>query len=80
MEMYRITESTTLCRTSYGEIDSESLTKRCFKLTDYDKFRGVVVKDRLLVGVIIEEYFFRNDTICLPYKGACVYYASDNNG
>lgn len=80
MEMYRITESSKLSRTSYGEIDSESLTNRCFKLPDYKKFRGVVVKDELIVGVIIEEYFFKTDTVCLPYKGVCVYYASDNNG
>ena len=63
--MYRITESTKLSRTSYGEIDSEKIAKNCFKLKDYKKFRGYVVKDGLLVGVLMEEYFFKNEVVCL---------------
>ncbi len=79
-EMYRITESTKLSRTSYGEIDSEKIAKNCFKLKDYKKFRGYIVKDGLLVGVLMEEYFFKNEAVCLPYHSVCVYYASDNEG
>ena len=82
MACYRITESRTLARTSYGELERERVDKASYALEEYDDFRGLVVKDGLVVGVLLHAWSSeKNEGVpCLPYKRVCTYYASDNDG
>ena len=82
MACYRITESRTLARSSYGELDKECVDKASFALEEYDEFRGLVVKDGIVVGVLIKAWGSeKNEAVpCLPYGRVCTYYASDNDG
>ena len=81
MACYRITDSRKYERTAYGEVEKEQLFEDSWALEDYDAFRGLVVKDGLVVGVLIESWWFDHTPVpCLPYGRVCTYYASDNNG
>lgn len=79
MDCYRITNSITLSSTSYGELDKQQIRGRTRSLEEDKDCTGLVVKDGLLVGVLIRP-FWGEDRVCLPYKGVCTYYASDNDG
>lgn len=79
MECYRITNSITLSRTSYGELDEQRIRERTHSLAEDKDCIGLVVKDDLLVGGLIRP-FWGEDQVCLPYKRVCTYYASDNDG
>ena len=80
MEYYRITQSASLASTAYGEVTSEQKRSRTWKLDAYPEWTGLVVKEGMIVGVLIREYFSQRDTVCLPYQSVCTYYASDNEG
>ncbi len=79
MNFYRITESRQLARTSYGQVDKETVTKRCYKLTEYENVEGLVVRDGILVGVRMTDWWNSGQAV-LPYGCVLTYYASDNEG
>ncbi len=79
MDFYRITESRQLARTSYGQVDKETVTKRCYKLTEYENVKGLVVRDGILVGVRMNGWW-NGEKVVLPYQCVLTYYASDNEG
>lgn len=79
MEFYRITKSIRISSTSYGKLDEESIAERCYKLNEYEKVKGLIARDGILVGVRMEGYWASNAAV-LPYKCVCTYYASDNEG
>ena len=82
MAHYRITESRTLASIAYGEVERERVYKASYALDDFDRFRGLVVKDGIVVGVLIKAWSSeKNESVpCLPYGRVCTYYASDNEG
>lgn len=80
MECYRITESVSFTETACGEITSEELREKTYKLEEYSKCVGLIVKGDMLVGVLIKGWPFDREIKCLPYEGVCTYYASDNEG
>ena len=79
MKYYRISTSSTFSRTSYGEVDSQKVFENTKSLDEDKHCIGLVVKDGLLVGVLIKEWW-GSECVCLPYHRICVYYASDNEG
>ena len=79
MEFFRITESSCVARTSYGQIDKETMTEYCYKLNEYKKVIGLIESDGILVGVRIQGWW-KSDAAVMPYHCVCTYYASDNNG
>lgn len=81
MEYFRITEQRLYARTAYGQIEKEDLYQNSYALEEYHKCKGIVVKDKKIVGVLIESWWEEHQpVVCLPYKKVCVYYASDNEG
>lgn len=79
MDFYRITESRQLARTSYGQVDKETVTKRCYKLAEYENVKGLIVRGGILVGVRMTGWW-NSEQVVLPYQGVLTYYASDNEG
>lgn len=81
MKCFRITETSLYARTAYGQTEKEVLCQNSYALEEYSKFKGVVIKDKIIVGVLIEAWGPEHRTaVCLPDKKICVSYASDNEG
>ena len=82
MEHFRITLSVETAQTAYGEVTNEQLCRRgTCPLADYSRFRGLIVRDGLIVGALIRQWGPEDvDTPCPPYGHVCVYYASDDEG
>lgn len=85
MEFYRVTESSRIADISYGEIDKETIEKHCYNLSEYKAVTGLIELDGVLVGVRIHGWWdgvmqHEEDSVVMPYKCVCTYYASDNNG
>ena len=81
MDCYRITKSATLARTAYGEItDERTADLGACALDRFDRCKGLIVRDGLLVGVLIKPWWPEGPVPCLPYQRVCTYYASDNEG
>ncbi|MCR5782902.1 MAG: leucine-rich repeat domain-containing protein [Clostridia bacterium] len=78
MKCYRITESVDYAAMSYGEIDSEDLRKHSYNLEDYKGFRGIVVRDRQVVGVLIANAKGK-PLACLAGQKVSLYYAMDTD-
>jgi hypothetical protein len=79
MEFFRITTSSRLAKTSYGEIAKESIDSSTCRLQDFDKFSGLVVDNGIIVGVLIKAWA-EGDMPVQPYHCVCTYIGIDNNG
>ncbi len=80
MEFFRITESVSLAKSSYGNVNSERINDYSFKLDEYSDCKGLVVKAGVIVGVMMYSWFDSKPVCCFPYKGVCTYYACDEDG
>ena len=81
MDCYRITESAILARTAYGEITKQTEGgARLYRLEEFERFRGLVVRDGTVVGVILQPWGPVEEVPCMPYERVCTYYASDDEG
>lgn len=76
MNRYRVTEYSSYCNTEYKE---RTLTRWYSRLDKDSDVRGVIVRDGLVVGVLLNNDCGR-DCPCLPGECVCTYYASDNDG
>ncbi|HAE52093.1 MAG TPA: hypothetical protein DCG30_02415 [Ruminococcus sp.] len=79
MDFYRITMVTTIKKYSYGELDSKNERKKTVKLKECDDFRGLVVKDGIIVGVIFKS-MIGEDKVCLPGQKMMTYWSSGGDG
>ncbi len=78
-ELFAMGGNACYSRSSYGEVDRESVMKRTERVCeDYD-VRAIIVKDGIMVGVMVRDCY--GDIVPLfPYKSVCTYYSCDNNG
>ncbi len=79
MDCYRITIETTISEYSYGELDSKDVMEETVKFEECDDFRGLVVKDGIIVGIILKS-LFGEDKVCLPGQKMTTYWSSDDDG
>jgi len=79
MKCFAVVENTEVSRSSYGEVDGSRVYSRAKRLTDLYKFRGLIVEDGIIEGIIVQGAW-GSDIPIGPYSTACTYYASDNNG
>ena len=79
MDFYRISVVTTIEKYSYGDLDSKNVREKTVKLEECDDFRGLVVKDEIIVGVILKT-ILGEDRVCLPGHKTTTYWTSDDDG
>lgn len=79
MDCYRITIETTISEYSYGKLDSKDVMEETVKFEECDDFRGLVVKDGIIVGIILKS-LFGEDKVCLPGQKMTTYWSSDDGG
>ena len=79
MDCYRITIETTISEYSYGKLDSKDVMEETVKFEECDDFRGLVVKDGIIVGIILKS-LFGEDKVCLPGQKMTTYWSSDDDG
>lgn len=78
MEHYYVTKSARLYSTAYGDITKDELREKAVKLCDYDGVIQLLLKGEILVGAKIKGCW--RESILLPEKRVCTYYACDNEG
>ena len=78
MDCYRITIETTISEYSYGKLDSKDVMEETVKFEECDDFRGLVVKDGIIVGIILKS-LFGEDKVCLPGQKMTTYWSSDDD-
>ena len=80
LDRYAVQETSQYSRSSYGEIDKSELSSGCLKpLKDYKYFRGVIVKDNVVIGAIVSDYH-EHLKYLYPGRPACFYSDVDNDG
>ncbi len=79
MDLYRITEDSTLAKTAYGEVTGSKGFEHSRRLQDYRGLVDLIIKDGIIVGVRIKVWP-EGTAPLLPGKSVCTYYASDNEG
>ena len=80
LDRYAVRESSRYSRSSYGEIDKSKSSSGCLKpLKDYKGFRGVIVKDNVVIGAIVSDYHERLKYL-YPGRPVCLYSDVDNDG
>ena len=78
MKLFALVENTEVSRSSYGEVDSSRAYRWARRLEKTSEFRGLVVEDGIIEGVLIETIW--RVTPMGPYDTVCTYYASDDEG
>lgn len=77
---YAVQESSQYSRSSYGEIDKSEFSCGCLKpLKSYKHFRGVIVKDSVVIGIVVSDYH-ENLKYLYPGRPVCLYLDVDNDG
>lgn len=79
MDFYLISVVTTIKEYSYGTLDSKKVTKKTVQLEECDDFRGLVIKDGIIVGVLLNS-IHGEARACLPGQEITTYWASDDDG
>lgn len=80
LDRYAVWESSEYSCSSYGEIDKSELSSSCLiPLKDYKRFRGVIVKDNMVIGAIVSDYRERLQYL-YPSRPACLYLDVDTDG
>ena len=69
-----VQESHSHAYTKYSAPDTETV-----KFEECDDFRGLVVKDGIIVGIILKS-LFGEDKVCLPGQKMTTYWSSDGDG
>ena len=78
MKLFALLENVSFSSSSYGSVDSERLYSRAKPVTDLHEFRGVIVNEGLMEGILI--HTFGSDRPLMLFRTATTYYASDDNG
>lgn len=80
LDHYAVQESSEYSRSSYGEIDKSELSSGSLKpLKDYERFRGIIVKDSVIIGAIVSDYHDKLNYL-YPGRPACLYLDVDSDG
>lgn len=80
IDHYVVREDSEYSRSSYGEVDRSHFSSgRFVPLKDYKRFRGVIVKDGIVVGAIVSDYY-RNWKYLYPGRPQCLYWDVDTDG
>lgn len=80
MEWYAVRESSEYSRGAYGEIEKSQITSgRYIPLKDYKRLSGVIVKDGVIIGAEIINYYHKT-TQLYPGSSACIYWSVDSDG
>jgi len=80
IDHYVVKEYSEYSRSSYGEIDKTKLTSGSFiPLKDYKRFHGVIVKDDVVVGALVSDYY-GNEVPLHPGRPRCIYWSIDSDG
>ena len=78
MKLFALVENTEVSRSSYGEVDSTRAYRWARRLEKTGEFRGLVVEDGIIEGVLIKTMW--RVTPMGPYDTVTTYYASDDDG
>ena len=78
MKLFAVVENTEVSRSSYGAIDSTRAYRRAKRLTDLHEFRGLIVEDGIIEGIIVQ--CMSREVPMGPYDTVTTYYACDDNG
>lgn len=80
LDRYAVREDSEHSRSSYGEEDkSRAVSGTCIPLKEYERFKGVIVKDGMIVGAVISNYY-GNSCIVHPGRPQCIYWSVDSDG
>lgn len=80
LERFAVRECSKNSRTSYGEIEKSSLSSGGFiPLQSYKRFCGVIVRDGIVIGAIIENYYHKQ-VYLHPGCPVCIYWSIDTDG
>ncbi len=77
---YVVKEDSEYSRSSYGMVEKARLTYGSFTpLKDYRRFKGVIVRDGIVVGAIVSDYY-GNYKYLFPGRPQCLYWDVDTDG
>lgn len=80
MDHYAVKENSEHSRSSYGEVDKTQLSSGGFiPLKAYERFKGVILKDGVVVGAIVSDYY-GNSKYLYPGRSQCLYWSIDSDG
>ena len=80
LDHYVVTENSEYSRSSYGEVEKTQFTSGSFiPLKDYKCFEGVIVKDGVVVGAMVSDYY-HNTKYLHPGRPQCLYWSIDADG
>ncbi len=78
MKMFALVENVEFSRSGYGDTEKSWIYRYARRLTSVREFRGLVVENGIIEGVIIKTMW--KETPMGPYDTITTYYASDDNG
>ena len=80
IDHYVVKEDSVYSSSSYGEIEKTKFSPGSFiPLKDYKRFEGLIVKDGVVVGAQISDYY-GNTHYLHPGRSCCIYWSIDNDG
>lgn len=80
IDRYVVKEDSEFSRSSYGETDKTQFASGDFiPLRSYKRFKGVIVKDGVVVGAIVSDYY-HNTKYLHPGRPRCLYWSVDSDG
>ena len=80
IDHYVVKEDSVFNSSSYGEIDKTKFSSGSFiPLKDYKRFEGVIVKDEVVVGALVSDYY-GNTKHLHPGRSCCIYWSIDSDG
>ena len=81
IDYFVVKEDHEYSRSSYGVIDKTTLTSgNWIPLKEYKRFEGLIVKDGVIVGAEIVDYYGRNVKHLHPGSPECIYWSVDTDG
>ena len=80
IDHYAVKEDHEYSRSSYGELDKSTFTAGgLIPLKSYKRFEGVIVKDDVVVGALVSDYY-GNEKKLHPGRSICIYWSIDSDG
>ena len=80
IDHYVVKEDSISSSSSYGEIDKTKFNSgRCIPLKEYKRFEGVIVKEDVVVGALVSDYYGHTKHLH-PGRSLCIYWSIDSDG
>ena len=80
LDHYAVKEDSVSSSSSYGEIDKTTFSSGGFiPLKEYKRFEGVIVKDDVVVGALVSDYYGHTKYLH-PGRSLCIYWSIDSDG